>query len=300
MSTIFVNGLTNQDTSDINKAAGLSDLEKGEKRYFNSLSVGQGIVKLQDRWRQPFLVQFPLVDAKKGFVTDDLLEKIQKGEIPLAKLRERLGTDSRVNARSRERAIPVDEGCAHLLHDIAQHPEDGVDVRYKRLGVSAGRGNRWKEQLTQNGLVRPERVKMDRTYRVSLRLTNEARLLLIPQKGLDPQASFLHEYWKRRIAHQFEQQGYKVSLESPRPQGGGNMDISATRSSESVAIEIETGKSNVVSNVKRDLLCGVQKVIVVATNQQALEKVERQLAKEGLLIPGRVEIVFEKFTDLFC
>jgi predicted RecB family endonuclease len=79
--------------------------------------------------------------------------------------------------------------------------------------------------------------------------------------------------------------------EALRFRGCGNMDISATRGSENVAIEIETGKSDVVSNVKRNLLSGFQKVIVVATDRQALKKVERQLAKESLLIPERVEVV---------
>jgi len=71
------------------------------------------------------------------------------------------------------------------------------------------------------------------------------------------------------------------------------MDISARRASENLAIEIETGKSDVIANVKRDLLCNVQKVIVVATDEGALKRVERQLAKEGLLIPGRVEFGME-------
>ena len=60
---------------------------------------------------------------------------------------------------------------------------------------------------------------------------------------------------------------------------------------ETVAVEIETEKSDTVSNVKRDLREEVQKVIVVATDEGALKKVERQLAEEGLLILGRVEIL---------
>ena len=74
------------------------------------------------------------------------------------------------------------------------------------------------------------------------------------------------------------------------------MDVSATRASESLAIEIETGKSNVVSNVKRDLLSGVQKVLVVATSDEALAKVEQQLARAGLLIEGRVEITLQNIS----
>jgi hypothetical protein len=184
----------------------------------------------------------------------------------------------------------LDQGSLRLLHDVARHPPDGVDARYKRLRVSADKGNRWKEKLIELGLVRSEKVKSNRTYRVILKLTDEARQLLTPRDGLDPQASFAHEYWKRRVAEHFEQHGYKVTLEAPRSKGGGNMDILATRAAENVAIEIETGKSNAVANVKRDLLDGKHKVIVVATGEEAFGCVGKQLAQAGLVLPGRVEI----------
>ena len=59
----------------------------------------------------------------------------------------------------------------------------------------------------------------------------------------------------------------------------------------SVAIEIETGKSNVVRNVKQDLLSGFDKVLIVAVDKKALGKVERELARVGLIIDGRISIV---------
>lgn len=284
--------MNQKDPADISKAAGLLGLEANEKRFLNLLPVGQGIVKLQDRWRQPFLVQFPLVDAKKGAVTDELLHQVQHGKISWAAFRDRTGGYFTSPSRSRQNAMSLEEGAVALLCDVFHHPDDGVDLQYQRLQVSADKGNRWKEQLTQNGLVRSDTVKSGRTRRVMLRLTSEARLLMTPSKGHDPQASFIHEFWKRRVAKQFEAKGYSVALEASRQRGGGKMDISAARASESLAIEIETGKSDVVSNVKRDLLCGVQKVLVVATSDEALQKVEQQLARAGLLILGRVEVVF--------
>ena len=242
----------------------------------------------QWNWRLP---QDVTDVTRKGAVTDGLLAGVQNGEFSWSHFRERSGESSNVKLSLGHVDAALEEGAFKLLHDIVLHPNDGVDVRYKRLSVSADKGNRWKEQLFQNGLVRADRVKVERTYRVMLRLTGEARVLMVPQSGHDPQASFIHEYWKRRIAHQFEAQGYTVVLEAPRKHGGGNMDISATRGSENCAVEIETGKSNVVSNVKRDLLCGVSKVVVVATDEGALKKVERQLGKAGLLIARKVEVV---------
>lgn len=70
----------------------------------------------------------------------------------------------------------------------------------------------------------------------------------------------------------------------------------ATKASERVAIEIETGKSDVVKNVKQNLLAKHSKIIVVATDETALRKVERELARAGLLIPSRVEVVLRDQT----
>jgi hypothetical protein len=71
------------------------------------------------------------------------------------------------------------------------------------------------------------------------------------------------------------------------------MDVDARKGGDRIAIEIETGKSDVASNVKRDLLAGAQQVIVVATDEPALGKVEKQLANAALVIPGRVWVVLQ-------
>ena len=67
----------------------------------------------------------------------------------------------------------------------------------------------------------------------------------------------------------------------------------AVKDDQRVCIEVETGKSDVVSNVRNGLRSGFDKVVVVATSQEAMGKVERALGKEGLLIAGRVDIVLQ-------
>lgn len=93
------------------------------------------------------------------------------------------------------------------------------------------------------------------------------------------------------------------------PLGGtGRVDALARRGTDSFAVEVETGKSGVVGNVRKDLRAGFHKVLVVATDEAALKKVEPKLARAGLIIPGRVEIVlgaprkrssFPAFSDVF-
>ena len=132
-------------------------------------------------------------------------------------------------------------------------------------------------------------IPVGRTRKILLRLTQKAKATLgnIPAAG--SRESIAHEYWKRFYARRFEQQGYRVQIEVSL--GDGRVDVLATRGQERIAIEIETGKSDVVTNVRRALRARVGKVLVVATTEDAMKKVERDLATGGLLLRGRVDVV---------
>ncbi len=132
-------------------------------------------------------------------------------------------------------------------------------------------------------------VEISQTRKLLLRVARAGKDAL----GLDdkkPQgASLVHEYWKRFYAQRFQEQGHKTFLESPRK--SGNADVLALKDGKSIAIEIETGKSDVVKNVQQDLLSGFDKILVVATDAKALRKVEQELAHAGLIIPNKVDMV---------
>ena len=285
--------LNQKNPSDINKAAGISLVDDEDKRYFSMLPVGQAIIKLQDKWRKPFLVQFPLMNFQKGLVTDSVLAKY---------LRQNTTGSSRKSPVLPEfQQVPqvplldnaLNEGAFIFLEDILTYPNDGVKIRYKRLGLSAGTGNRLKEQLLNQGWLQDQVVELGRTRKVLLRLTKAGKEAL----GLDSKnpehGSIVHEYWKRFYAQQFKEQGYKVILEALRK--SGNVDVLALKNGETIAIEIETGKSDFVRNVKQDLLSGFDKVLVVAVDNKALGKVERELGRAGLIIDGKVEIALKDY-----
>ncbi len=282
--------LNQKDPSDISRAAGLSLVEEAEKRYFSLLPVGQGIVKLQDRWRRPVLVQFPLVSAAKGAVTDELLRRYVAGDTTLSEVRRAVVARGGHERGSRVGDKVLDRNALAFLEDVTFHPEDGVDARYKRLGWSVDKGNRLKAMLIADRWLESAFVKSGRTHRMLLRLSPTAERWFEPgtKAGLR-RGSLEHEYWKQFYARLFRQRGYTVQLEVDR--NGGRADVIARKQGESVAIEVETGKSDVVANVRRDLQARIGKVLVVATDDTALKKMERQLARAGLLIRGRIEIV---------
>ena len=280
--------LNQRDPSDINRAAGLSLVDDSEKKFFSMLPVGQAIVKLQDRWRRPFLIYVPLVKVRKGLVSDDLLAKFLKGSLSASGLRRAVNRAFGREPPDLAHDKVLDQDAFTFLEDVIEHQDDGVRTRYKRLGLSADKGTRLKNQLIENGILEEQEVKVGRTRKILLRITHGARTKLGLNKNLG-RGSIVHEYWKRFYAAHFKDEGYHVELEAPRQEG--RVDVLARKCAESIAVEIETGKSDVVWNVKQNLLSGFRRVLVVATDDKALEKVERQLAMAGLIIPNRVNVV---------
>ena len=278
-----------KDPADINRAGGLSLLDEQDKKWLSMLPVGQGIVKLQDRWFRPFLVQFPWVRIEKGAVTDTVLKGVLDGSVALSELRGLAGEQAPQDEplAPGDRLLSQDEFI--FLHDILQNREDGVDARYKRLGIGANKGNRVKETLVQQGWLEEEIVPLGRTRKVALMVPERSlRLLGFDLKQMAKE-HVVHEYWKRFYARIFQDRGYDVTIEASRH--GGRVDVLATKKDERIGIEIETGKSDVVSNVKQCLLSKFARIIVVATNQTALAKIERQLAQAGLVVPARIQLV---------
>ncbi len=289
-TSIFLN---QKDPSDINKAAAVCLLDADEKKYFSMLPVGQGIIKLQDRWMSPIHVQFPLMNVKKGSVTDDMLARysaINQTKMTGSGRKMSIPTYFGQVRRVQLYDIPLNEPAFAFIEDVLQHPDDGVKTRYKRLDLSIGTANKLKDQLLAQGWLEDETIDIGQTRKVVLRLTKQSKDAL-GLEAPDPQyGSITHEYWKRFYAQRFSEQDYYVEFEVPRI-SSGRVDIIASKNDEKIAIEIETGKSNFTRNIKQNLAARYDKIIVVATDKKAFEKVEKQLAITGLLIAGRVELL---------
>jgi hypothetical protein len=99
--------------------------------------------------------------------------------------------------------------------------------------------------------------------------------------GPHHRAGLEHRYWVARAEEHFTGRGYDVSHEHVID-GNGAVDLLAQRPGERIAIEVETGKSNVKSNLKKVQDAGFDRVILIATSpsgvnacQRAIDAVER-------------------------
>ena len=170
-----------------------------------------------------------------------------------------------------------------FLADLASQPLSTTVSRYQRLSLSRRRGNAIRQHLAAAGVI--EAVPLaTRSGQVVLYQLTEPGRAACTALGIDPgpvpRASLEHQYWVMKIAEHFEKQGYEMTAEHPIP-GDGAVDLLAERPGERVAIEVETGKSDIKANLAKLKNAGFDRVIMVATSPSAVSACQRALDKSS-------------------
>ena len=98
----------------------------------------------------------------------------------------------------------------------------------------------------------------------------------IEQQEGTRQGSIEHRYWRKRIAEHYRAQGYQVLEETPIG-GGKTVDIVARKDGKTIAIEIETGKSDALGNIRKCLKAGLGEVVSAATRAEVKRALEERV-----------------------
>jgi hypothetical protein len=296
--TVLANCYTNiflnlSSVADQTLAASVCLLDADDRRYFSMLPIGQAICKLQGRYTNAFLMEIPWIQFTKGAVNDAQLARYsalnrsrKSGSGRNTPLPGYFGQVPQVPALFNS---PLNNESFRLLWDIQNQPLDGVKIRYKRLNLSIGKGNRIKQQLIEQGWLHSQTVDLGQTRKVILGLTQQARDVLDIQNPQSGYGSLLHRYWQHYTAQRLREQGYQVTVEAPRL--SGNTDIATQKEGRKIALEIETGLSDFLQNIRQNLLARYDTIIIIATDKPAYEKIEKTLAAAGLLLPPKVQLV---------
>lgn len=304
--------------SDIAMIADCMLLDAKRARYLGKLEVGTGIVKLQDRWFDPILVRFPHISVRKGSVTDEMIKERMAAfyEARLGDLDERQhdsspGALAEVNRASRSedkegkaepKNLPAGEEDIKemeilMLKDVLKNGFSSTTERYHRLGLNAYQGNKIKAALDEKGLIEIKDVPV-RTGRIKMfGLTDKAKDML-NRIGVNTNKTWRHgglehEYWKNRVARHFRDIGYRVIEEYPIG-GGRAIDLVAENEKERIAIEIETGKSDAIHNMRRAMEAGFGRVICAALNDKVKEKIVNQVIRSDLPPEGETRVITVK------
>ncbi|MGD2084553.1 MAG: hypothetical protein PVH61_00065 [Candidatus Aminicenantes bacterium] len=296
-TTISMNLKHKADMSTISQSLLLDD---DQIDFLGQLEVGTAIVKLQGRYFRPFLVKIPLFPVKKGIITDEDI-KSENGsysaENEVVRAVEEINKVVRVVRglfkEEKKEEITTEEEKGFLT-DIAKFPVSGVTTRYSRLGLNRFQGNKMQKELIRKGLI---------TFRQVSTMKGKIKVMVLTDRGKDEikdvrvekifnkNASWEHEYWKYRVGMLFRNKGYSVTFEY-RIGKGQSVDAVAEKDGERIAIEIETGKSDYIYNVKKDLENDdvFDEILVVALDRKSRERIEMELKEAGLDGDERVKL----------
>jgi len=246
-------------------------LEKDQLDFLGQLETGTAIVKLQGRHFKPFLVRFPLFQIPKGAVSDsDLLRRNRSnsGESDVIRAEEEIkrlvrAVEGLVNREEKRVVLTEDE--RRFLADIARNPISGVVGRYTRIGINRYQGNLIQQRLLDKKLISWKPVSTGKGRLKVLVLTDEGKKAIPDvkvEKVFHKSGSWEHEYWKFRVAEHYRKKGYEVTFEY-KIGDGKSVDLVAEKEGKKIAIEIETGKSDAVYNIRKDLEAGFDEVLCI-------------------------------------
>lgn len=281
--------LSLQGRANIQAASDALLLEDEQKQMLGRLPVGTAVCKLQDRWVDPFLIRVPLMKTKRNVVSDhdlrghmhDYQERLQalagysgfsRPEIPESELVPLI-------LEAGKQGISDDEKA--FLLDIAKEPFVGMARRYRKIGVSTRNGNRLRQRLEDEGYVVIREIKTQSGQLKLPELTAKAAELLQglgqPVKRQGSAGGLEHRYWIHRIAEAYETRGYTVSIEKA-VDGMQRVDIEAVKDGDRVAIEVETGQSDIAANVRKLQAAAFTRIIMAATRPFVLKRCEAAVA----------------------
>jgi len=277
-------------------------LEKEQVDFLGQLETGTAIVKLQGRFFKPFLVHFPLFQIRKGAVSDsDLLRRngsnSEESEVVrVEKEIKRLVRTVEGLVNKEEKEVVLTEGERKFLMDIARNPISGVVARYARMGINRYQGNQIQQRLLEKKLISWKPVST-RTGRLKVLVLTDEGKKAIPEikieKVFHKSGSWEHEYWKQKVGEHYRRQGYDVTFEY-KIGDGKSVDLVAEKDGKKIAIEIETGKSDSVYNIKKDLEAGFDETLIIALSPDVEKKIKDEIVDLKLLRKERIKIICQQ------
>lgn len=314
---------------DIQTIAGAMNLSDEQKEALSTLPVGTAIVRLADEHPEPFLVRVPRFPVIEGSVPDDRIREQMAGYsadsgltmVATAEPRPVTpvpGPDKSTETLTRPpspQTLPIlsDESSSsdhsedqpprtlpemtreeiRFLADVAARPLSTTVSRYQRLNLSRRKGNALRQQLAGAAFIEAVAIATRSGQVVLYQLTEHGRSLC-GEMGIDTgpvlRASLEHQFWAQRAAEHMESEGFEVTLEYHVP-GDGIIDLLAQRPGARIALEVETGKSDIEENISKLKNAGFDRIILLATGPEAVGACQKAMAATNSGARAPVELL---------
>lgn len=173
-----------------------------------------------------------------------------------------------------------------MLGDILQHPFQGVVQRVQRLRASRRKGAAALRALEERGAIVPVTV-FTGTSTMKLFDLTPSGTALCRSHGLGPllhptHGGVEHRYWVHRAAQRLEAEAWEVRKEF-RVADDLTVDVHATLNGRTLAVLVETGKSDARRNIEKTLAADYDEIWVV-TNSPKVAALRASLPEAALAL----------------
>jgi hypothetical protein len=181
-----------------------------------------------------------------------------------------------------------------LLEDIVRRPYSSTQERYRRLGWNFYKGNKVRDRMVKEGWIMVRALKRPDGMVKVFELTEEgkdgAERLGYRVERTWRKGGLEHGYWVQEIKSLLREQGFAVQVEKGLGKGK-SVDLEARREDRKIAVEVETGKSDAISNIRKDLEAGYDRIMVVCLEEGLKERILGQMQKTDISRKERVLLV---------
>ncbi|MFC1713554.1 ATP-binding protein [Candidatus Poribacteria bacterium] len=267
--------LSLKHSDDVRAAGNAMLLDRDEQLFLGKLPIGTAIVKLQNRWHAPFMIRLPYVPMKAGKIDDEAIKARMGGYFAESRaILPEIQQSQDISVIS-----DADKEEKKLLVNIAEEPLLGIAERYRTTFMNPRSGNQCKGKLMELGLIKEVSIKTSKS-RIKLLEPTEKGMEELKEYGFSRSwrhGGVEHLYWVKQVKKKLESKGYAVKEEFPIG-NGETVDLAIIGKSKKIAVEIETGKSDAIRNIRKCLDAGFE-VVSVATNSDALRKIKEVAQK---------------------
>lgn len=285
---------------DVMTMASAMNLTDEQKESLNTLAIGTAVVRLADEFTEPFLVKIPRFEIEEGCVSDSQIQSLMAGYYRNTVLNNRsqnrqpavsvipFPDNNHQNKYPHPPSPVLSESTTHsdsqppkdilnreqirFLADILSHPLSTTVSRYQRLNLSRRKGGAIKDSLLSAGAIESITIATRSGQVILYQLTDPGRTLCRSHQ-IDPgpvlRESLEHRWWVNQARRYYEIKGFEVILEHPI-KGNGAIDILAFRPGERIAIEVETGKSDIQANLSHIKRNEFDRMVMIATSPAAM------------------------------
>jgi len=181
-----------------------------------------------------------------------------------------------------------------LLQDIVRFQYSSTQERYRRLGWNFYKGNKVRDRMVKDGWIQVRTIKRPDGMVKVFELTEEGKDQA-ERSGLKVERTWRkggleHGYWVQEIKSLLREQGFAVQVEKGLGKGK-SVDLEARREGRKIAVEVETGKSDVINNIRKDLEAGYDKILVVCLEEGLKERILGQIEEINIDQTKRVLVL---------